>query len=150
MSIAKVRSDLVSKIASPSRIAALAVGAAALGIAGAGAAQTAKTPSYTAAQAARGAELYSGNCAMCHGDGLDDGQFAPALKGSGFAAYWGGKTAADVLNYINAMMPPTSPGSLGAQGSADVFAYILKAGGAPAGDKELPADPAALGAAAPQ
>ena len=28
--------------------------------------------------------------------------------------------------------------------------HILKAGGAPAGDKELPADPAALGAAAPQ
>lgn len=138
-------------VAKPSyrRLAALIAGLGLLGLGGAGQVEAAAAPKpgYTAAQAARGAELYSANCAMCHGDGLDDGQFAPPLKGPGFGAYWQGKTAAEVLNYINTMMPPTSPGSLGAQGSADVLAYVFKSGGAPAGDKELPTDPAALGAA---
>jgi mono/diheme cytochrome c family protein len=133
------------------RPAGLVAGAAAFGLAGAGQAQapTAKTPSFTAAQAARGAQIYSGACATCHGDGLDDGQFAPALKGPGFLAYWDGKSAADVLTYIDTMMPPSDPGSLGAQAGADVMAYMLQADGAPPGDKELPADPATLGGARP-
>jgi mono/diheme cytochrome c family protein len=120
----------------------------AMGVSGQAAAAAAMTPSYTAAQAARGVAFYSANCAICHGDGLDDGQFAPSLKGAGFATYWGGKTAADVLTYINTMMPPTDPGGVGAQGNADILAYMLKSGGSPAGDKEVPPDPVALGAAA--
>ena len=120
-----------------------------LGLAGAGQAQApAAKPEFTAAQANRGATLYGDNCAMCHGDGLDDGEFAPALKGPGFATYWKGKNAADVMTYISTMMPPTQPGGLGAQAYADVFAYVLKSGGAAPGAKELPADPAALGSAA--
>jgi alcohol dehydrogenase (cytochrome c) len=130
--------------------AAFAAGLAALAFGGAGQAQApGATPGFTAAQAARGQALYSANCAMCHGDGLDDGQFAPALKGPNFTAYWSGKTAADVLTYISTMMPPTDPGSLGAQGSADVLAYITQGGGGKAGDKELPTDPAALAKSAP-
>jgi mono/diheme cytochrome c family protein len=131
-------------------VVALVVGASIVGPGEAAFAAAAKTPSYTAAQAGRGAELYSAQCAMCHGDGLDDGQFAPPLKGTGFSGYWGAKTAGDVLTYINTMMPPTDPGGAGAQGNADIFAYILKVGGAPAGDKEVPTDPAALAGAAYQ
>ncbi|HTK34633.1 MAG TPA: c-type cytochrome [Caulobacteraceae bacterium] len=139
-----------ANVRNPRFLTVLIVGAATLGLAATGQAQTpaAKTPGFTAAQAARGAALYSANCALCHGDGLDDGQFAPPLKGPVHAAYWGSRTAADVLSYINAMMPPSSPGSLGAQGSADVLAYMFKAGGAAPGDKELPIDPAALALAA--
>jgi hypothetical protein len=96
----------------------------AMGVSGQAAAAAAMTPSYTAAQAARGVAFYSA------------------------ATYWGGKTAADVLTYINTMMPPTDPGGVGAQGNADILAYMLKSGGSPAGDKEVPPDPVALGAAA--
>ena len=50
---------------------------------------------------------------MCHGEGIDDGQFAPPLKGPAHAAYWSGKTAEDMLNYTSANMPPNQPGGLG-------------------------------------
>lgn len=118
-----------------------------LSLASSGFAQS--TPAFTAAQAKRGAEFYSGSCALCHGDRLDDGEFGPALKGQPHTDYWRGKNAADVLTYMNSMMPPTSPGSLGGQAYADIMAYMLQAEGAPAGDKELPSDPVALRSAAP-
>jgi mono/diheme cytochrome c family protein len=126
-----------------SPIARLAAAGLFAAMAFAGAAQ-AQTPSFTAEQAKRGAELYTGACALCHGERLDDGQFAPPLKGPDHAAYWAGKSAEDVLSYMNTSMPPTQPGVLGPQGYADVLAYMLQAGGAAPGDKELPADPAAL------
>jgi mono/diheme cytochrome c family protein len=109
----------------------------------------AQTPGFTAAQAKRGAEFYVGACVECHGPGLDDGQFAPPLKGPPHSAYWSGKTAEDVLNYMSANMPPTQPGGLGAQAYADILAYMLQSAGATPGDKELPADPAAVRGAAP-
>jgi mono/diheme cytochrome c family protein len=117
--------------------AALALVSPALGLA-------AETPGFTADQAARGAQLYAGSCALCHGDNLDDGQFAPPLKGADHAAYWRGRSAQDLLAFIDTMMPPSQPGGLGPQGGADVYAYVLQSGGAAAGDKPLPADPAAL------
>jgi alcohol dehydrogenase (cytochrome c) len=109
----------------------------------------AQTPGFTAAQAQRGKEFYSANCAMCHGEQVDDGQFAPPLKGEPHVAYWKGKTAEDLLNYMAANMPPTQPGGLGAQAYADVYAYILQSAGAAPGDKELPADAAASKSNAP-
>lgn len=115
-----------------------------------GLAQTpAPLPRFTAAQAKRGAEMYSGSCALCHGEHLNDGEFGPALKGQAHADYWRGKTAEDMFVYMNAMMPPASPGSLGGQAYADIFAYILQSGGGTPGDKELPTDPAALRGSAP-
>lgn len=107
-------------------------------------------PSFTTAQAQRGATLYSANCAECHGANLDDGQFATALKGPAFVALWGGKGLDAPFEFMSTQMPPTSPGVLGAQGYADVLAYILSANGIAPGDKELPADsPALKGLAAP-
>ncbi len=133
------------------RVRLIGAAAAALSL-GAGAhaqAPAGKTPSFTAAQAKRGADIYAANCAMCHGDNLDDGQFAPPLKGPAHATYWQGKTAADLLTYASTMMPPTQPGGLGAQAYADVYARMLQSAGATPGDKELPADPAALKGDAP-
>ena len=118
---------------------------------GAGHAQDtpAKPPSYTAAQALRGQEAYEVACAMCHGDALDDGEFAPPLKGSSYVRRWREKSAEDVLIYMNGLMPPSQPGLLGLQGYADIMAYMLQSAGAPAGDKEVPADPAQLTTASP-
>ncbi len=124
-----------------------------LGLAGAAVAAAAhaqaQPPAFTADQAKRGQVFYFGACSMCHGDSLDDGQFAPALKGPDHAAYWSGRTAEDLLNYIAANMPPTQPGALGAQANADIMAYLLQSAGQAPGDKEIPADPAAVRGAAP-
>jgi mono/diheme cytochrome c family protein len=131
----------------------VSVRVAALGLAFAAVAALARAqappPGFTADQAKRGQALYLGACSMCHGDSLDDGQFAPPLKGPPHLAYWQGKTAEDVLNYMIANMPPTQPGSLGPQTYADVMAFMLQSAGQAPGDKELPADPAALRGAAP-
>lgn len=112
-------------------------------------AAAAELPGFTAEQAARGAAAYAGTCALCHGDGLDDGEFAPPLKGAAHTAYWKGRSAQDLLSYIDTMMPPNQPGALGAEGGADVYAFLLRSAGVPPGDKPLPADPAALAGLAP-
>jgi mono/diheme cytochrome c family protein len=69
-----------------------------------------------------GAGLYRDNCAMCHGDGLDDGEFGPPLKGAAFHQRWSGKTVGDVYDYVRTNMPPASPGSL----SEDAYWLLLK------------------------
>lgn len=107
-------------------------------------AQDSRAPAFTAAQAQRGHDAYVQNCALCHGDNLSDGEFAPALKGAHFRDSWGGKTTDALFSFISQMMPPTSPGLLGPDGYADVTAFILQANGLQAGDKPLPAEEKAL------
>lgn len=104
--------------------------------------------SYTAAQADHGDTIYVQSCAQCHGAHLDDGEFAPALKGPGFAHDWGGKSAAAFLAYIRSQMPPGQAGALPPDDYAAVVAYVLQQNGAPPGGKPLPSDVAALGSAA--
>ena len=55
----------------------------------AAAAGTLAPPTYTTAQATRGQAIYTANCAECHGQHLDDGEFAAALKGPQFVQHWG-------------------------------------------------------------
>ena len=43
---------------------------------------------FTEQQATRGQAAYMESCAACHGPNLDDGQFAPPLKGAAFKAHW--------------------------------------------------------------
>ena len=47
-------------------------------------AQSLVAPSFTAAQPTAGQAAYAQNCASCHGANLDDGEFAPPLKGVEF------------------------------------------------------------------
>jgi mono/diheme cytochrome c family protein len=102
------------------------------------------TPPFTADQAARGEAVYKAQCASCHGDHLDDGQFAAALKGPAFKAKWAGKTLDEAFVLMLTQMPPTDPGSLGAKAYADVLAFILARNGVAPSGGELPADAAAL------
>jgi mono/diheme cytochrome c family protein len=44
--------------------------------------------SYTSAQADRGEAAYVEHCESCHGRSLDDGPFAPPLKGREFRGKW--------------------------------------------------------------
>ena len=90
------------------------------------------TPSGATFQtlAAAGADVYSTNCAVCHGAN-GQGGVGPALWGSGatLGTYSGvtlfNNNAQDMLNFISTKMPLTAPGSLSQQQYIDVLSYIL-------------------------
>ena len=67
-----------------------------------------------------------------------------ALSGNHFFARFGGMPVSGLYGFINTQMPLGQAGALGAQGNADVTAYILQTNKFPAGQTELPADMAAL------
>src|SRR5580658_4908590 len=91
----------------------------------------------TAAQASRGKAIYDDNCASCHGANLDDGQFGPPLRGSAFKSHWSSQSADALFSYIAARMPPSAPGGLNNRAYSDVEAYVLRANGVAAGNREL-------------
>ncbi len=99
---------------------------------------------YTATQSDQGKRVYDQNCASCHGPNLDDGEFAPPLKGPEFYKRWGGKSVESLFTYMSLMMPPTSPGSLGSEMYAQIIAYLMRAGGTPPSLENLPSEPEAL------
>jgi len=81
-------------------------------------------PSFTTAQAARGRDLYTANCQMCHGADLNGGQFGPAVRGAAFDAQWSGQSA----------------GSLSNAAYSAIDAFILQSNGLAAGRHELAAE----------
>lgn len=102
------------------------------------------SPTYRAEQAAQGKDVYSQSCASCHGANLDDGEFAPPLKGVEFRQQWGGRGADVVFDYMTSRMPPGTPGTLGDDRYAQILAYILQENGVAPGTRELPSDVNAL------
>jgi len=107
-------------------------------------AQSLSLPSYTAGQAALGKPAYDQACASCHGVNLDDGEFAPPLKGGDFRLRWGGKSVEALFDQLTRTMPPGSPGSLGDAAYTQVLAYLIQENGVIATDRPLPSDSAAL------
>ena len=97
---------------------------------------------YSAAQSERGAAVYKQSCGTCHGETLA-GDIGPTLTGP-FWSIWEGRSAGDLLKTIRTTMPADAPESLKAQEYADVVAYLFSVNKFPAGEKELPADAAAL------
>src|SRR5277367_2854920 len=95
---------------------------------------------FTAGQAAQGKTAYGKSCASCHGQNLNGGEFANALRGPSFSQSWGGKSAESLFTYITTKMPPANPGELDAQTTAQVIAYILQGNGVQPGEKALPTD----------
>jgi mono/diheme cytochrome c family protein len=91
---------------------------------------------YSAAQAARGEEVYRAQCGNCHGRALD-GAIGPPLAGQEFLANWSGRSLADLVDRIQKTMPFEQPGTLSGAQSADVTAYLLQAGKFPSGSTEL-------------
>lgn len=110
--------------------------------------QTLVPPTYTGAQAQRGEQVYVAQCAQCHGDSLDNGQFASPLKGPAFRQQWGGQGLDAPFAFMSANMPPTNPGGLPVATYADVMAFILSKNGVAPGTSELPTDMDALKAMA--
>jgi alcohol dehydrogenase (cytochrome c) len=81
---------------------------------------------YSAAQATAGKTAYETSCAACHGNGLDDGQFAPALKGADFLSHWGGKPVSTLLDFTADQMPKGAPNSLSPEQYQNILAYIMQ------------------------
>src|SRR4051812_32231879 len=81
---------------------------------------------YTKEQAQAGANVYSANCASCHGSHLQGGA-APALKGPTFAksAEVSFSTASKLLEFISSQMPVNNPGSLTPTQYRQVLSFIL-------------------------
>lgn len=91
---------------------------------------------YSAAQAARGREIYLMNCASCH--------TAASHTGPVFAARWEGQTLWELYRYVSTSMPKSEPGSLTPREYTRVVAYLLRMNDLPAGPDDLPADSTAL------
>ena len=109
-------------------------------------AQALNSPTFTREQAAAGSDVYARNCASCHGEALDDGEFAPPLRGVQFLLRWGGRPADALFTNISTLMPPTAPGTLENARYVEVMAYVLQQNSLNAGTQPLSSDPAALAA----
>ncbi len=99
---------------------------------------------YTEEQAKRGEEIYSRECASCHGAELTGGEEAPALAGPGFLANWEGLSVGDLSERIRVSMPPNRPTRLNRSQLADLLAHMLKVNNFPAGKTELERETEAL------
>ncbi len=96
-------------------------------------------------QLAHGDDVYLDNCAACHGPGLDNGTFAPPLKGAAFRKRWQGQNAAAILSFIQARMPPgAAAGQLPDDDYLAVLAMILRRDGRTLGPDVLDAQSAQL------
>ncbi len=91
---------------------------------------------YTSAQALRGQKLVEANCAACH--------TAAEWSAPSFMNVWSGRPVDDLHDWIRQSMPLDSPGKLKESEYADIVAYMLSLNRAPAGQRELPAESAAL------
>lgn len=99
------------------------------------AAKTTKERVYSATQAARGEQTYMSTCVSCH---------PPATYKGAVFLNWQGRSLGDLLAFLSEKMPKNDPGSLSAKEYTQVMAFLLKINGMPAGQAELPANPAAL------
>jgi len=91
---------------------------------------------YSVGQAARGQQLYTAQCAGCHGNTME-GASGPPLVGDGFLSNWSAQPLANLIGKIQKTMPFNLPGSLSRSQSTDLAAYVLQAGKFPAGQAEL-------------
>jgi mono/diheme cytochrome c family protein len=91
---------------------------------------------FTAAQAARGKEIYTGTCLRCHAGDLT-GVTGPALTGERFFNSWGGEPVDRLFLKIRDTMPPNFGTVLDEKAKLDVVTYILQSNGFPAGSAEL-------------
>jgi mono/diheme cytochrome c family protein len=93
---------------------------------------------YTDVQAAQGAARYKTSCAICHGPVLEGNGEAPPLVGR-FMPDWEGTSLTDLYDKIHDTMPLFAPGTLKAEDTASILAFILQANGFPSGAAPLAA-----------
>jgi mono/diheme cytochrome c family protein len=105
-------------------------------------AQGAGGATYTAAQAVRGAALFTAKCAVCHGEELTGGPGTPPLKGPEFQFTWKGKAVVELVAFMREKMPPGGADTLTDAQYTDVIALMLQANELAPGASELSSDEA--------
>jgi polar amino acid transport system substrate-binding protein len=93
---------------------------------------------YTKAQGERGQKIFAEKCTACH----EPSRFS----GEAFHESWDNKALKELWDVASGTMPEDNPGSLKQQEYADILAYFLSLNEYPAGDAELPGNPAAMAA----
>lgn len=98
----------------------------------------AATSDYTAAQAARGAQIYGQFCATCHGSNLE-GKAGPPLTGKAFqdTLQYAEMTTSQLYAFISQSMPQNAPATLSHQQYIDVLSFLLSKSSYPAGSIPL-------------
>ena len=81
-----------------------------------------------AAQQGPGAAAYQAQCAECHGSRLEGSAHGPALTGSTFASVWGERSVAELVEYLQAEMPPGQEGQLGEDAYRGIAALLMSSG----------------------
>jgi len=100
---------------------------------------------YSAAQALKGQETYTAQCAQCHGTNFRGGFGVASLVGPSFTALWGDKSLWSLFDKMVTSMPLDKPGALSDQSYAELLARILEMNNYPASDvTELPTKREAL------
>ena len=117
------------------------LGAAALGLAVALAAQTGRRTVrdgvFSAPQAERGARVFESICANCHeiAEFTGEGAYLEEVEGE---SLW------ETFDFVSSKMPDDDPGSLRPDEYAAVLAYIFTVYGLPSGERDLPIDQESL------
>jgi hypothetical protein len=88
-------------------------------------------------QSGRGKTLYDSKRRSCHGTALDDGEFAPPLKGDAFLGRGGGKDVDGLHNSIVDRLPSTQPGTLTSDEGKNLVADLMDQDRIPAGSLML-------------
>ena len=109
-----------------------------------------RTPAtYTVEQADAGLEVYAQHCSSCHGENLDDGPFAPPLRGVEFQARWHFRSLEALFDETSETMPQDRPGSLTDESYVQLLAFVLQENGISPDDTAMPTDLDALAALSP-
>ena len=104
---------------------------------------------YSAEQAEAGFAAYEQYCASCHGANMDDGPFAPPLKGTVFRETWLPRSLEVLFTLTRTTMPQDRPGALDDETYTQLLALMLQENGVEPGAAALPADPDLLAALSP-
>lgn len=103
-----------------------------------------KAISFSPEQVSLGAQIYAGACAVCHGAVLEGGHDVPDL-GNYFTARWANTPLDQLTGYISRAMPLMAPGTLSAQETTALVAFLLRQNGVNStGNTPLPADASQL------
>jgi mono/diheme cytochrome c family protein len=84
---------------------------------------------YSREQARKGADTYQRYCSSCHE--------TASHSGEAFQTTWGGRSAAELFDYLRTTMPNNNPGKLSHAQYTDIVAYLLQLNGMPAGPQPL-------------
>ncbi len=85
---------------------------------------TAGVAAQAAAQEVPGAAAYQAACAECHGARLEGSAHGPALTGTSFTSAWGARSDDELVEYLQAEMPPGREGQLGAETYREIAELI--------------------------